>query len=240
MQGNMASSYNPGRVAGCLYLLTGFSVIRPMYVGRILILRDDPLATLRNIAAHELLFRFGIVSDLIAGLGCLLAALALYELLKDVDRKLGVLMVILGGLMPCVLDFVNALNDVAALLLARGEHFLLAFEKPQQAALATLFLRVHDHGFLINEVFAGLWLFPFGLLVFRSGFLPRILGVLLFVSGFGYLTICGTGLLIPQYVDRVSRFASPALLGEGGIVFWLLIVGARPPAVRQVDTSAGL
>jgi hypothetical protein len=228
----MASSYNPGRVAGCLYLLTGFSVIRPMYVGRTLILRDDPAATLRNIAAHELLFRFGIVSDLIAGLGCLLAALALYELLKGVDRKLGVLMVILGGLMPCILDFLNALNDVAALLFARGEHVLLALERPQQAALAALFLRVHDHGFLINEVFAGLWLFPFGVLVFRSGFLPRILGVLLVVTGFGYLAISGTGLLLPQYVDRVSRIASPALLGEGGIIFWLLIKGARPPAAR--------
>ncbi len=90
----MAWSYNPGRIAGCLYLLTGFSVIRPMYVGRTLILRDDPAATIQNIAAHELLFRCGMVSDLIAGLGCLLAALALYELLKGVDRELAVLMVI--------------------------------------------------------------------------------------------------------------------------------------------------
>ncbi len=229
----MAWSYNPGRIAGCLYLLTGFSVIRPMYVGRTLILRDDPAATIQNIAAHELLFRCGMVSDLIAGLGCLLAALALYELLKGVDRELAVLMVILGGLMPCVLDFLNVLNDVAALLLARGEPFAFALEKPQQASLATLFLRVHDHGFLINEVFAGLWLFPFGKLVFRSGFLPRILGVLLLVSGLGYLAIAGTGLLFPEYVDRVSRVASPALLGEGGIIFWLLIMGATPVAARQ-------
>jgi hypothetical protein len=71
--------------------------------------------------------------------------------------------------------------------------------------VAALFLRIHDHGFLINEVFAGLWLFPFGLLVFRSGFLPRILSLLLFVSGFGYLAISGTGLLLPLYVERVSR-----------------------------------
>jgi len=68
--------------------------------------------------------------------------------------------------------------------------------------------------------------------VFRSGFLPRILGLLLFVSGFGYLAISGTGLLFPLYVERVSRIASPALLGEGGIIFWLLIKGARPPAAR--------
>src|SRR5262245_49864791 len=101
----MSSRYNPGRVAGCLYLLTGFSVIRPMYVGPTLIVRDNAAATLHNIAAHELLFRLGIVSDLIAGLGCILAALALYDLLKTVDRRLGVLMVVLGGIMPCIVDF---------------------------------------------------------------------------------------------------------------------------------------
>ena len=228
----MISRHNPGRVAGCLYLLTGFSMIRPMYVGRTLVVRDDAAATIHNIAAHELLFRFGIVSDLIAGLGCLLAALALYELLKGVDRKLGALMVVLGGLMPCVLDFINVLSDAAAVVIARGEPFVSLFDKPQQAALAALFLRIHDHGFLINEIFAGLWLFPFGLLVFRSGFLPRILGLLLFVSGFGYLAISGTGLLLPLDVERVSRIATPALLGEGGIIFWLLIKGARPPAAR--------
>lgn len=230
----MSSRHNPGRVAGCLYLLTGFSMIRPMYVNRTLVVRDDAAATIHNIAAHELLFRFGIVSDLIAGLGCLLAALALYELLKGVDRKLGVLMVVLGGLMPCVLDFINVLNDAAAVVVARREPFVSLFDRPQQAAVAALFLRIHDHGFLINEIFAGLWLFPFGLLVLRSGFLPRILGLLLFVSGFGYLAISGTGLLFPLYVERVSRIVSPALLGEGGIILWLLVKGARPPAARAV------
>jgi len=203
-----------------------------MYIGRTLMVRDDAAATIHNIAAHELLFRFGIVSDLIAGLGGLFAALALYELLKGVDRKLGVLMVILGGLVPCVLACINVLNDAAAVVIARREPFASLFDTRQQAALAALFLRIHDHGFLISEAFAGLWLFPFGLLAFRSGFLPRILGLLLFVSGFGYLAISGTGLLFPLYVERVSRIASPALLGEGGIIFWLLIKGARPPAAR--------
>jgi hypothetical protein len=230
----MSSRFNPGRVAGCLYLLTGFSMVRPMYIGRILMVRDNAAATLHNIAAHELLFRFGIVSDLIGGLGCLVTALALYQLFKGVDRKLAVLMVLLGGLMPCVLDFINVLNDAAAVVIARGEPFVSLFDKPQQAALAALFLRIHDHGFLLTEVFAGLWLFPFGLLIIRSGFLPRILGLLLFVSGLGYLVISGAGLLFPLDVERVSSLASPALLGEAGIIFWLLIKGARPPAARAV------
>ena len=224
----MGPSYNPGRVAGFLYLLHGFSVFRPIYIAGNLIVREDPIATARNIAAHESLFRVGMVTDLLAGISCLVVAFALYRLLGCVDRQLAVLMVILGGLMPCVLDFLNVLNDIAALLLSRGDHFLSAFGKPQQAALAMLFFRIHDHGFLINEIFAGLWLFPFGVLVFRSAFLPRILGIGLILNGFAYLVISFTGLLEPNYVDRVSKIVSPALAGEGALMLWLMIKGARP------------
>jgi hypothetical protein len=224
----MTSSYNPGRIAGCLYLLLGFSVFRPIYIAGRLIVPEDPTATAGNIANHELLFRFGIITDLLAGLSCVVVALALYRVLNGVDHKLSVLMVILGGLMPCVIGFFNVLNDVAALLLARGEPFLSPFGKPQQAALATLFLRIHDHGSLINEIFAGLWLFPFGILVFRSMFLPRLLGIGLIINGLAYLIISLTGILAPIYVDRVTRIVSPAFVGEGAIMLWLMIKGARP------------
>lgn len=194
----MTSIRNPGRVAGCLYLLLGFSVIRPLYIARALIVRNDAITTANNIAAHELLFRFGIAADLLAGISCILVALALYWVLKGVNRNLAVLMVILGGLMPCAIDFFNVLNDVGALLLARGADFLSVFDKPQRAALAMLFLQVHDHGFLINEIFAGLWLFPFGILVFRSVFVPRFLGVWLMFNGLAYLVISFTGILVPR------------------------------------------
>jgi hypothetical protein len=224
----MTSSSNPGRVAGFLYLLLGFSVFRPIYVERALIVRNNALATAHNIATHESLFRLGIVCDLLAGLSCLVVALALYRVLKGVDRSLGVLMVLLGGCMPLAIDFLNSLNDVAALLLARGEGLLSAFNPPQQAALATLFLRVHAYGLLINEIFAGLWLLPFGILVFRSVFIPRLIGVALMINGCAYVTIAFTGLLAPNYVDRVTRAASPALIGEGVIMLWLMIRGARP------------
>ena len=228
----MSSTYNPGRVAGFLYLLLGFSVFRPIYIAGKLIVRDDAAATLRNIAAHQLLFREGIVADLLAGISCVVVALALYRVLNGVNRELAVVMVILGGLMPCIIGFLNVLNDVAALELARGDRFVSAFDRPQQAALATLFIRMHDHGYLINEVFAGLWLFPFGLLVYRSVFLPRVLGAFLMVNGFAYLAISFTGLLTPSYVDRVTRVVSPALIGEGAIMLWLMIKGARPEPLR--------
>jgi len=91
---------------------------------------------------------------------------------------------------------------------------------------------------LINEIFAGLWLFPFGVLVFRSTFIPRILGVALVINGFAYLAISFTGLLEPNYVDRVSKIASPAFLGEGVIILWLLIKGAKPQPLPNASTSS--
>ena len=202
-------------------------------------MRDDATATAHNIATHESLFWLGIVSDLLAGISCTFLAMALYRVLKGVDQNLALLMVILGGVMAAVTDFINVLNDVAALLFARGADFLSVFEKPQRDALVVLFLRVHDHGFLANQFIAGLWLFPFGVLVFRSGFLPRILGVGLIINGFSYLVISLTGFLLPQYVDRVFRIASPAFLGEGAIMLWLLIKGAKPqPLLAAAPASA--
>jgi hypothetical protein len=236
----MTSSSNPGRVAGFLYLLLGFSVFRPIYVEGALIVRNSASATAHNIATHESLFRLGIACDLLAGLSCLVVALALYGVLKRVDRSLGILMVLLGGCMPLVIDFLNSLNDIAALLLARGDGFLSAFNQPQQAALATLFLRIHEYGLVINEIFAGLWLFPFGILVFRSVFLPRLIGVALMINGCAYVTISFTGLLAPNFVDRVTRIASPALLGEGAIMLWLMIKGAQPQSqsVAAISSTA--
>jgi hypothetical protein len=230
----MIRKYNPGRAAGLLYLLLGFSIIRLKYIPSVLLVHGDAAATAHNIAAHELLFRFGIVSDLLAGLSCIVVALALYRVLKGVDQNLAVLMVILGGLLPAAMDFFNVVNDVAALLAVRAD-FLSPFETAQRNALAMLFLRMHDYGFLANEVFAGLWLLPFGVLMFRSGFIPRALGAYLVINGFAYVTISLTGFLWPQYVDRVTSKVWPALLGEGAIMLWLLIKGAQPPSMEAAD-----
>ncbi|HLE35676.1 MAG TPA: DUF4386 domain-containing protein [Candidatus Acidoferrales bacterium] len=224
----MSSTHNPGRVAGFLYLLLVVTApLRLMYIPSTLFVRGDATATANNIAAHETLFRLGIVSDLLSGTICIFLVLALYRLLKGVDQNHAVLMVILGGLMPSAIYFLNTLNDAAALLLVRGADFLSVFDKPQRDALAMLFLRLHHHGVVANEIFWGLWLFPFGILVYRSGFLPRILGVWLIVNGFAYLAISFTGLLLPQYESMVFNSALPATLGEIAIMLWLLIKGAK-------------
>ena len=224
----MSSTRNPGRVAGFLYLLLLAAPLRLVYIPSKLIVTGNATATANNIAAHELLFRFGIVADLFTGVMALFLTLALYRLLKGVDQGLAVLMVILGSLMVTPIYFLNTLNDAAALLLVRGADFLSVFEKPQRDALAMLFLRLQHHGVRVNEIFWGLWLIPFGILVFRSRFLPRILGVWLILNSLPYLATSVTGLLSPQYEATVWNIGFPLTLGELAIMLWLLIKGAKP------------
>jgi Domain of unknown function (DUF4386) len=234
----MSSTRNPGRVAGFLYLLLVlFAPFRLIYIPTKLFVRGNATVTANNIGAHELLFRLGIVSDLLCGIILIFLILALYRLLNGVDRNLAVLMVILGGVLPATIDFVNVLNDAAALILVRGADFLSVFEKPQRDALAMLFLRAHHQEVLAAEILWGLWLFPLAILVYRSRFLPRFLGVWLIINGFAYLTISLTGLLVPPYEDVVSNYAFPALLGEMAIMLWLLIKGAKS---QPVDARTSL
>ena len=114
------------------------------------------------------------------------------------------------------------------LILVSGANFLSVFEKSQLDALVLVFLRLHSHGFIVAQIFWGLWLFPFGILVIRSGFIPRALGVLLIVACFAYLADSFTFLLLPQYGHSVSNVATVFEgIGELSIVFWLLIWGAK-------------
>jgi Domain of unknown function (DUF4386) len=234
----MKSSYNPGRVAGLLYLLLGFAVFRLQYIPRALLVTGNAIATTNNIAAHQLLFRFGVITDLLTAVSAIFVVLALYRLFKGVNRNHAVLMVILGGPMPAAVYFFNVTNDVAALLFAMPADFLSPFEKLHREAMVMLFLRLHDYGVFANEIFWGLWLLPFGLLVYRSGFLPRILGVWLYINGFAYLAFSFTGILMPRYLERVSRIGLPALFGEGAIMLWLLIRGAEPQPQGAANSSA--
>ncbi len=228
----MTSTRNPGRVAGFLYLLlVVLAPIRLMYIPSTLIVRGNASATAEKIVAHEMLFRLGMVSDLLCGVILIFLTLALYRLFKGVDHNLAVLMVILGGVMPATIDFLNVLNDAAALVLVRGADFLTVFDKSQKDALAMLFLRLHHQEIVAAEILWGLWLFPLAILIYKSRFLPRFLGVWLIINGFAYLAISFTGLLLPQYENTVSNVAFPALLGEMALMLWLVIRGARPPVV---------
>src|SRR5437667_11781137 len=171
---HMTSLSRNARIAGLLYLTLLTAPLRLIYIPSKLFVAGNATATASNIAAHEMLFRLGIVSDLFTATMAIFLTLALYRLFQGVDQALARLMVILGALMVTPIYFLNTINDAAALLLARGTDFLSVFDKPQRDALVMVFLRMHGQGILANEVFWGLWLFPFGLLVYRSRFLPRV------------------------------------------------------------------
>jgi len=234
----MPSTKNPGRFAGLLYILTsipGFFAM--MYVPSKLIVHANAAATASNIAAHETLFRLGIAGQLIGQTGFIFVAFALYELLKGVNRRHASLMVTLV-VVQIPIAFLNELNSIAALLLVRGADFLSIFEKPQRDALAMLFLNLHFQGLVVDEIFWGLWLLPLALLVYRSRFLPRFLGVWLAFSGFAWVLLSLTGVLSPQYYDNVFTYTQPAVFGELAFMFWLVIKGAKPPALDATASSS--
>ena len=224
----MTSLSKNARIAGLLYILASVvGVVRLMYIPNALFVHGNATATASNIAAHESLFRLGIVSNPVGAVLWLFAPLALYRLLKGVDQTLAVLMVILGSLMQVPLFFVNTVNDAAALLFARGAGYLSVFDKPQRDAFARLFLDLHHQLDLANLIFAGLWLFPFGLLVYKSRFLPRFLGVWLMIACFALLAFSFTGLLFPAYEDKAFSITQPIALGEVATMLWLVIMGAK-------------
>jgi Domain of unknown function (DUF4386) len=220
------------RIAGAVYLsmviTAPFSLI---YVPSKLIVSGNATATADNILAHETMFRLSTFGELVGQVIFICLGFALYRLLRDVNRTSAWLMVGFV-LVSAAVGFLNALNNIAALFLFRGGEFLTVFDKPQRDALAMLFLRLHSHGHFINEIFWGLWLFPFGLLVFRSGFLPRVLGVWLMINCFGYLALSVTALFFPDYYGTAFTMAQPVLFGELAIMLWLLIKGAKVPALQ--------
>ena len=235
IEGSVTATRQQARVAGWLYLL--LALIGPiglLYVPAQLIVHDNARATADNLRASGALLRLGIVSDLAHQIVAVFLVLALYRLFRAVNESQARLMVVLGALVSVPIVFVNALNDIAALVLVSGAEFLAVFERPQLDALAYLFLRLHGEGITVASIFWGLWLFPFGMLVVRSGFIPRALGVLLIVAGVGYLVSAFARLALPAYGPLVSQVLSPLMVGELPIIFWLLIWGVKGPGAAAV------
>jgi uncharacterized protein DUF4386 len=230
----MESLRKTARIAGVLYLATclpaPFSLL---YVPNALIVGGNAAETASRILASQWMLLAGIAGELINPIAFLFATLALYRLLKSVNQPLASLMVILFGI-SIPISCLNVLNDFAALMLVRGAAFLSVFTKPQLDALAMVFLRLHGSGVLIAQIFWGLWLLPFGMLVYRSGFIPRFFGVFLIGNGIAYPVQSLTALFLPRYYGVVSRITFPLLLGEVAIILWLLIRGVRDRPLAAV------
>ena len=226
------------RVAGILYLFLGLAgPFCLIYVPRTLIVRGDATATASKIMASEMLFRTGIVVELFGSIVFLFVAMALYRLLSGVNKNNAVLMATLA-VVSVPISLLNVVNELTALTLLHGADYLSVIDKNQLNALAMLFLRRYSQGLVVNEILWGLWLFPFGLLVMRSGFLPRILGILLIVNAFAYPAVTLTSILAPSYVSLVSQWVFPAQFGELWIMLWLLIRGVKVERLAPAIASA--
>lgn len=230
----MEDTKRHARVAGAIYLV--MAVIAPvglMYVPGQLIVPGDAAATAERLRASGWLLRLGIGSELTHQAIAVFLVLALYRLFRPVDEWKAKQLVALGALVSVPIMFVNVLNGIAALTLANGGAALSAFTRPQLDTLAYLSLRLHGQGITVASVFWGLWLFPFGLLVIRCGFIPRILGVLLMVAGTAYLATAATTLVVTPYAPVVSTICAPLIVAEVPIIIWLAFWGARAPQAAQ-------
>ncbi|QOG01295.1 DUF4386 domain-containing protein [Flavobacterium sp. MDT1-60] len=224
----MASNKKKARIAGLLYLvvvLTGFFSLA--YVPSKLIFWDNPTETFNAIKASQTLFRFGIVSGIICYIFFLMLPVALYKLLAPVNELYAKLMVLLA-IISVPVSFLNIQNKFSVLSLINGENDTV-FTNEQLQSQVMFYLNQYDNGILMVSIFWGLWLFPFGYLVYKSGFLPTIFGVLLIMGCFGYLINFFGNTLIPGYSDfGFSKYIRiPSALGEIGICLWLLIIGAK-------------
>ena len=232
----MDSTKRHARIAGAWYLLMALTApIGLLYVPSRLYVAGDAVATADRLRASEGLLHLGIASEIVHQAIAVFLVLALFRLFRSVDELMAWHLVCLGALVSVPIMFLNVLNEIAAAVLVSGADFLAVFDRDQLNALAYLFLRLHGQGITLASVFWGLWLFPFGVLVIRSGFIPSVLGYLLLIAGGAYLASAFTTLVLPQYAAGVGQVASILEIAEVPIVFWLAIWGARTPRPSSAD-----
>src|SRR6266542_1060203 len=232
----LESTNAKARFAGFMYLLLMFSAPWSLiYLPSHFIVTGNAAATAQKIMTDVLIYRLLLFADLVSSITFLFVAWAMYNLFKNVSRKQAMLLVIFVGV-SATFSIVNLLNLFAPLVLLSGADFLSTFTKPQLETLAYGFIRLHNAGIYVVYSFWGLWLFPLGILVMKSGFLPRILGWLLIVAGIAELSVCVTGMIVPAYAPLAFNLTTPFdAIGEISLPLWLLIKGAK---VRAVELRA--
>lgn len=227
MKTNLSSLKKTARLAGLLYLILVITgVYGIMYIPSQIIVPGDSVSTAKNMIFNEFLFRTGVLNDIISNTTFLFLVLVLYRLFKHVNENQAKLMFALVIVQIPFVFMMEAFN-ITSLMVIKGE-ILKTFELSQRQDLAMLFLKINDYGTIPLEMLWGLWLLPFGLLVYKSEFIPRIFGILLVIAGIAYMIDSTIALLFPSYSSFVKQ---PTLLlvaiGEISITLWLLIKGVK-------------
>jgi hypothetical protein len=228
----MNSIKKTARIAGFLYFMYIVTSIIANLFGRFVFV--DAPATVNNIMAYESLFRIGFVISLFSVVFFLLAAWALYVLLKPVNKNIALLFLLLnlGGF---AIWCFSMLNLFAGQLLLSGADYLKVFQPDQLQAQAMFFVNLYKNGYIIAQIPYGIWLFPLGYLVFKSGFLPKILGILLIADCFGLLIYVFQRFLLPGYVVISYPCIVVSFIAEFGLTLWLLIMGAKDQKPTLAD-----
>ena len=230
----MHSLKQTARVAGVLYLgVTITGILGLIVLPAKLLVPGNAAASAARILESEPLYRLYMLDGLVASILFLFVAVALYRLLRDVSSQYAALMVVLVLVMT-PLGILDTMNQLRALDLLHGGSLWSAIDRPQREALAMSLLDPDGRGTSAVMMLWGLWLFPLAVLVFRSEFLPRFLGVWLWINGLAYVVMSFTGLLWPQYSSTLKTVLFPAHLGELVLALWLVIVGARPKRVPEL------
>jgi hypothetical protein len=223
------------RIAGVFYLLTFLTGGGSLLVGGGLVVSGDAAATATNILAHKQLFLWsGLLANLIAT-ACYIAVTALfYELFKPVNRSAS-LAAAFFSLVGCAIGALSSVFYLAPLAVLGGAQYLSVFKLEQLQALALMFLKLNAQSYQIGLVFFGFYCLLIGYLIFRSNFLPRILGALMAFGGLGWLTF-----LSPPLANALSPYIlAPGILGEGALTLWLLVKGVNVQRWNEQASAAG-
>jgi hypothetical protein len=214
------------RMAGLFYLIFILTTVLATYVRSRFIVSGDAATTANNIMGSELFFRIGFVTELVSAVFFVLAAWALYVLLKPVNKNLALLFLLLnlGGV---AVECLNALNLFAALQFLSGANYLNVFQTGQLQAMAMSSLNLYTNGFLIAQIFFSAWLLPLGYLVYKSRFLPRPLGLLLILDFFGNMSWFLQGFLLPDYGILAYPGNVISFIAEISLMLWLLIMAVK-------------
>lgn len=233
MENNLSNIKNTARLTGLLYFLVAvMGIFSYMYISPKIFIDDDISATAQNMLNNEDLFRTGILTDIISGVFFIAVVILLCRLLKHVNETQARLM--LWFMMIVIpVSFIDKGIRFTTLYIFKGE-LLQSFSVQQRNAIAEMLLHINSYTGHFIMFHWGLWLMPLGWLVYKSGFIPRIFGILLWINGIGYIINSAAFILCPDSFDNISKIIFPTyFMGELPLIFWLLIAGAK----RRVGDS---
>jgi hypothetical protein len=226
----MQSLKKTSRIAGLWYLGFMIAPFYLIYVPSKTVVHNDAVATATLMRTHEVLFRWGMLAETLGAVIFIGLALALYRLFEGIDRHNARQLVALV-LASSALGLVTVVLSASALLAFRGGDSFNAFDAHTREVVGMFLVGMRGQAYGINEMFWGLWLWPFGWLVVRSRFLPRWLGYWLLLDGLAWVVVSLTWFLAPQNAVAVFRYFQPVFMAEVAAMLWLLIIGAKeqPP-----------